>query len=143
MLELPKFTPTSDNVSERSPLDRWLYFLRHAEDLEADELSQLLVEAEYHEATEVLQMISRSPEERRFYEARQKFLHDEEARLAAAREQGRNEGIEQGAVIGKIQLLQQLLNAAEQPAKELGKLDQNALLNLLSDLQERLRSRDS
>ena len=88
-------------------------------------------------------MISRSPEERRFYEARQKFLHDEEARLAAAREQGRNEGIEQGAVIGKIQLLQQLLNAAEQPAKELGKLDQNALLNLLSDLQERLRSRDS
>ena len=92
-------------------------------------------------------MISRSPEERRFYEARQKFLHDEEARLAAAREQGRNEGIEQGieqgAVIGKIQLLQQLLNAPEQPAKELGTLDQNVLVNLLSELQERLRSRNS
>ena len=88
-------------------------------------------------------MISRSPEERRFYEARQKFLHDEEARLAAAREQGRNEGIEQGieqgAVIGKIQLL----NAPEQPAKELGTLDQNVLVNLLSELQERLRSRNS
>ena len=33
-------------------------------------------------------MISQSPEERQFYEARLKFLHDAEARLIAAREEG-------------------------------------------------------
>ena len=43
VLELPKFNLTSDNVSGRSLLDRWLYFLRHAEDLEADELHSSLL----------------------------------------------------------------------------------------------------
>ena len=94
LLELPKFIPASDNleISELPPLERWLYFLRHAEQLESDELAELLVEAEYKEAAEVLEMISRSPEDRQFYEARQKFLHDEEARLIQAKKEGREEG---------------------------------------------------
>ena len=37
----------------------------------------MLVEPAYVEFAEVLQMISRSPEDRHFYEARLKFLHDE------------------------------------------------------------------
>jgi len=42
-------------------------------------------------------MISKSPEDRQFYEARMKFLHDAEARLLAARAEGRLEGREEGA----------------------------------------------
>ncbi len=107
-----------DNIGELPPLERWLYFLQHAEELEADELSRLLVEAEYNEGVEVLEMISRSPEDRQFYEARLKFLHDEEARLIAARAEGKAEGKaegrEEGALAGKIQLLQQLLGDQEQ-----------------------------
>ena len=143
LLELPKFDPPSDNVGNLSPLERWLYFLRHAEDLEADELSRLLVEAEYNEAVEVLEMISRSPEDRQFYEARLKFLHDEEARLIAARAEGKAEGLEAGALVGKIQLLQQLLGDQEQATAELLELGEDALSSMLETLQQRLRSRNS
>jgi predicted transposase/invertase (TIGR01784 family) len=143
LLELPKFQPVSDTVGKLPTLERWLYFLQHAEELEADELSRMLVEPEYVEATEVLAMISRSPDDRQFYEARQKFLHDEEAKLFAAREEGREEGRAQGATIGKIQLLQQLLGDKEQATSELLKLDEAGLSSLLAALQARLRTRHS
>jgi hypothetical protein len=54
----------------------------------------------------MVEMIARPPEDRQFYEARLKFLHDAEARLIAARAEGREQGREQGTTIGKIQLLQ-------------------------------------
>ncbi len=142
LLELSKFRPTSDNIGALPPLDRWLYFLQHAEELDTDSLSQMLVEPAYVEAAEVLEMISRSPEDRQFYESRLKFLHDEEARLIAARAEGREEGREQGTTIGKIQLLQQLLGDQEQTSSELAGLDEDALSSLLAALQERLRSRN-
>ena len=62
--------------------------------LEADELAEQLVDAEFREAAGVLEMISQSPEDRQFYEARMKFLHDEEARLIAARTEGEAKGRE-------------------------------------------------
>jgi len=138
LLELPKFTPGSDNLGELPPLERWLYFLRHAEASEPDKLSRILVDEEFSEAAEVLEMISRSPEDRQFYEARMKFLHDEEARLIAAREEGR----EEGALAGKIQMLQQLLGDHEQGISELGILSEPELESLLGELQQRLRSRE-
>ena len=150
LLELPKFTPAVDNVRDLPPLERWLYFLRHAEDLEADELSRLLVEAEYTEALEVLEMISRSPEDRQFYEARLKFLHDEEARLIAARaegkakeSEGKAEGLETGTLVGKVQVLQQLLGDQERTTAELVELGEDALSSMLVALQQRLRLRNS
>lgn len=81
--------------------------------------------------------ISRRPDDRQLYESRQKFLHDEEARLIHAREEGREEGL----LVGKIQLLQQLLGERQQDVSELGKLGTDALSSTLSDLQQRLRSR--
>ena len=82
-------------------------------------------------------MISKSPEDRQFYEARMKFLHDEEARLIAAREEGR----EEGSVVGKIQLLQQLLGDEEVSTPALLQRGSDELSKLLSELQTRLRSR--
>jgi hypothetical protein len=87
-------------------------------------------------------MISRSPEDRQFYEARLKFLHDEEARLIAARAEGKAEGREEGALIGKIQLLQQLLGEHEQVTAELIELGEDTLSSMLVNLQQRLRSRN-
>ena len=145
LLELPKFSPASDNLGELPPLDRWLYFLLDAEESEARDLSRMLIDDEYSEAAEVLEMISRGPEDLRFYEARMKFLHDEEARLIAVREEGREEGREkgrkEGAIAGKIQMLQQLLGEQEQSTTELGKFSGSELSTLLAELQRRLRSR--
>ena len=148
-LELPKYEPTSHNMESVGPLEKWLYFLKHAEHLDADELASQLVEAEFREAVGVLEMISKSPEDRQFYEARMKFLHDEEARLIAAREEGlaegmekgRQEGAAQGTLAGKVQLLQELLGDPVVRASELLRRTSDELSELLSELQERLRSR--
>ena len=47
----------------------------------AVELATRLGDAAYLDAVGVLEMISHSPEDRQFYDARQKFIHDEEGRL--------------------------------------------------------------
>lgn len=86
-------------------------------------------------------MISKSPEERQFYEARMKFLHDEEARLIAAREEGREEKREEGSIAGKVQLLQQLLGDEPNSLPDLLQRGLDELLGLLSQLQQRLRNR--
>ncbi len=96
LLELPKFDATSDNIVGLPAMEKWLYFLRHADEMDPHFLSTLLPESVYAEAIQVLEMISRSPEDRRFYEARMKFLHDEEARLIAARAEGMAEGKAEG-----------------------------------------------
>ena len=86
-------------------------------------------------------MISKSPEDRQFYEARMKFLHDEEARLIAAREEGREEGTTQGTLIGRIQMLQEIIGDAVASISDLQQRSSDELSNLLANLQERLRSR--
>jgi len=95
-------------------------------------------------------MISRTTDERQYYEARQKFLLDEEARMIGARNEGieqgiargRREGIEQGTLAGKIQLLQQLLGDDETVTPELTRLPVTELSVQLTQLQDRLRRRD-
>lgn len=102
-------------------------------------------------------MISQSPEDRQFYEARLRYLQNEEARLNAAceaardegREEGREEGWEegreegaaQGTLIGKIQILQELVGDSVTGTPELLPCTSQQLTQLLSALQQRLRSR--
>ena len=152
-LELPKYKASDHNRESLPPLEKWLYFLQRAEYLEADELAEQLVDAEFREAAGVLEMISQSPEDRQFYEARMKFLHDEEARLIAARiegreegreaglEAGREEGREEGRVVGKIQMLQEILGDSVADDTDLLALDLGQLSQQLSELQSRLRKR--
>ena len=145
-LELPKFNAASQYPSEMSPIEKWLYFLRNAERMEASELARQLVEPEFTEAIGVLEMISRSPEERDFYEARQKFLHDEQARLMAARIEGREEGREEGRVltlIDTIQMLEDLLGEKPTDSSSLNSESPESLLRRVTGLQQRLRDRQA
>lgn len=96
-------------------------------------------------------MIFQTPEDRDFYESRIKYLHDEEARLIAARQEGREEGreegmekgMEKGALIGKIQILQELVGTSVSDASDWLQGDVKALSDTLADLQDQLRSRGS
>ncbi|MEZ6061065.1 MAG: Rpn family recombination-promoting nuclease/putative transposase [Planctomycetaceae bacterium] len=150
-LELPKFLMPGTEIAQCSGLEKWLYFLMNAEFADPTELLALLGDPIFEEALGVLQMISRTPEERQYYDARQKFLLDEEARLLGARsegleqgiQQGRREGIEQGMLAGKIQLLQQLLGESASETPELTSHSVAELTALLQQLQERLRQRDT
>jgi len=146
-------------VGSLSPIEKWLYFLLHAEHMDAEDLASQLSEPAFAEAVGVLQMISRTPEDLQFYEARQKFLHDEQARLLAARQEGREEGreegliegreegertgIEKGRLAGKIQLLLELLGEPPTADAELQFCSDDTLKTRLNVLQQRLRDRQA
>ena len=90
-------------------------------------------------------MISKTPEDYQYYEDRLKFLRDEEAKLADAKEEGRQEGLEEGGEVGilagKIQLLQELLGEPVTRKGELLAMSFDVLATQLANFQQRLRDR--
>ncbi|MEI8020151.1 MAG: Rpn family recombination-promoting nuclease/putative transposase [Schlesneria sp.] len=81
LLELPKLSLTQENVFHATPIERWAYFLRNADRLSRDDVTRLFPDPEIAEAAGVLEMISKSPEERRLYDMRLKFQRDEATRI--------------------------------------------------------------
>jgi len=161
LLELPKYRAAVNNVEGLGPLEQWLYFLKFADSLAPGDLANQLADDAFRQATGVLKMISESSDEREFYEARRRELDSMENWVAAARreamkvgleqgrEQGREEGreegiglgLDQGALMGKVQMLQEILGEAESTKEELSKLDSAELNKLIAELQLRLRGR--
>jgi flagellar biosynthesis/type III secretory pathway protein FliH len=99
----------------------------------------------------VVEAIAEKTEDRMMYDQRLKAQLDYQWGLNSARqkgweegmEKGREEGREEGAVIGKIQILQELLGEASSSTTSLQERTIGELSTLLADLQQRLRSRES
>lgn len=154
LLELPKYDPPSDNVRIDDPIEQWCYFFRMAKGLTAEELSRRLPEAPFNEATGVLQMISRDPDQRSLYEARLKFERDVRAKQDEARQEGREEGrqegrqegeamgLAKGEAIGKVKTLRQLLGEPELTSADLQAMSVEDLAVAAQQLQRRLRDRN-
>ena len=94
ILELPKFTKAAEDLTTR--LDRWLFFLRHARDLDVDALPEPRDVPEVRSALGDLIMISRSKRDRELYESREKMQRDIYTTVAEAEDRGEARGIEQG-----------------------------------------------
>ena len=153
IFELPKYVIPSDNKPIVDPVEQWLYFFRESPKLTAEELAYRLPDPVFSEAIGVLQMIAKNPEERQLYEDRLKAERDEWARTAQAEkdglergreegfEQGRQEGRQEGEIIGKIELLCQLLNQPYLGERPLREQSIDELASLEADLQRRLRKR--
>jgi predicted transposase/invertase (TIGR01784 family) len=147
-LELPKFTRTAEQLSD--PLEVWLYFLKHAAELDNDYLPTALDTPEIRRAMEELTVLSQSDLERERYLARVKFQRDELSRLVSAREdgleqgrqegleQGRQEGLEKGQLIGVIQTYQRMLKQPVTPAEQLLDLAPANLKRLVQQLEQQL-----
>ena len=79
------------------------------------------------------------------YDQREKAQRDYLAALEGAQQKGIElgieQGIEQGELMGKIELLYQLLGDEALSKGELRKLSTDELSSMLTELQERLRSR--
>jgi len=115
----------------------------------------------YQKATEVLEMISHSPDLRLIYDDRAKEAKDKfsfvkdaraEARVKGRAEgraeghveglaEGRVEGESKGKLIGRIQLLEQLLTLPVTEGAMLFAMEEAELTSLASDLQQQLQSR--
>lgn len=170
LLELPKYDLLNDNgttsdVPITDPIEQWCYFFRSAEQIPADELLRRLRNPVFTEATGVLEMISRDPDQRRLYEDRLKCERDVQAKEEFAHQRGLLEGLEQGLergleqgiekgfekgierglergeIVGKIKLLTELLGDTVSSDEDFKQASIESLKNLQEQLQRRLRER--
>ncbi|HJT36681.1 MAG TPA: Rpn family recombination-promoting nuclease/putative transposase [Pirellulales bacterium] len=154
ILELPKFTKTVEQLA--TPLDRWLYFLRHARDLDADALPSPLDLPELRFALGDLIMISQSKRDHERYESRQKMQRDVYTALAEAEEIGEARGLEKGILKGieqgreegqaegrraLIESFQKLLRREAISREQLQRLSLPELEELAARLQTELNAR--
>lgn len=149
VFELPKFDRQAEQLT--SELERWLYFLRHGDQLDPDELPNTLQVQPISQALEELTMLTQNDLERERYEARRKNLLDElsvrkeyERGLKQTREQalaeGRAEGRAEG-LITAIQLAQQVLKQPVTPAEQLAAHTVDELQRLAAQLEQEVLSR--
>ena len=149
LLELPKYGGSLADLPQARAMEKWVYFLLHAGELEGAEIVRWFSDAAFIEAGGILEMISKTPEERLRYDMRMKALRDQVTNLEAAKLEGiaagREEGIaagrEEGRWIGKIQTLQELLGEVVSTSEELGTWELDRLMRWAESLQARLRAR--
>jgi predicted transposase YdaD len=130
-----------------------MYFFRRAEGSTVEEVLERLPDPVFKRAVGVLEMISRTPDQRRHYDARLKWELDENTRIQTAfeegeikgreegREEGREKGREEGELFGKIRMLQNLLSLPQSTDQELQSKSRTELDRLATELQAQLRKR--
>lgn len=125
-------------------IEQWAFFFLYADRYDARRLREILLGEEFQKAISVMESIAAKKEDRAMYDQREKALRDYQWAMDGAREEGR----EEGALAGKVQLLQQLLVLqqllGEEPSPMEALLEQprDELVDLVAQLQERLRTRN-
>lgn len=138
LLELQKFTKAADDLA--NPLEEWCYFLTHAAQMDTADLPKAFTTPAVHQAMEVLTMLSQNDVERERYRARLKWERDQTAFLDEAIEKGIAKGREEGAWIGRIQMLQELLKVPVTPKQDLAALSLEELQTRAQALQEQMKA---
>jgi predicted transposase/invertase (TIGR01784 family) len=157
LFELPKFDRPATELSNE--LERWLYFLRHAEQLDPAQLPATLQVPPITHALEELTVLTHDELERERYEARRKKLLDETSARheyqrglqrahEQALEQGREQGLEQGllkgrmeGLISRIHFSQRLLSQPLTPVEQLQNESVDELQHKADDLEQQALSR--
>jgi hypothetical protein len=134
-VELTKYNLEEATISSAPEIEQWAFFFLYADRYEPERLRELLPGIEFQRAISVVEAIAEKTEDRMMYDQRLKAQLDYQWGLNSAREQG--------AVIGKIQILQELLGEASSSTTSLQERTIGELSTMLADLQHRLRSRDS
>ena len=152
LLQLNHLQVTEETVYHATPVERWAWFLRHAEELTSAQVARLFPDKEFSEAAEVLEMIAQTPQHLVEYNARLKAQRDEEARILYAQQQGKADGraegraegidigIERGVLIGRITLLQQLLQLPVGTEQLFAECSIDELHRLSTELQQRFNA---
>ena len=163
VLQLNHLQVTEETVYHASPVERWAWFLRHAEGLTSDQVARLFPDEEFSEAAEVLEMIAQTPQHLVEYNARLKAQRDEEARILYAQQQGKAEGlaeglaegidigrrqgidigVEKGVLIGQIALLQKFLRQPVWPEQQFQQYGVDKLRDMATDLQQKFDAQHS
>jgi predicted transposase/invertase (TIGR01784 family) len=136
-LELGWYNLQESELATASLLDRWLYWLLHADQYDAQTLGSLFSQPEFQKATDSIDRIAKKTEDKAMYDTREKAIRDQQWILNAAR----REGLEEGELFGKIRMLQNLLSLPQSTDQELHPRSRIELETLATELQAQLRKR--
>jgi predicted transposase/invertase (TIGR01784 family) len=140
VVEIPKFNLSADQL--RTPLECWVYFLKHGAELDPEQLPSALHRMEYQQALKEMKHMTQSELERERYESRLKAQRDLKAALQEARDEGLAEGRSEG-LIREIHLCQRLLGQALTTAEVLRLLPMRELEKLAQDLEAQVARNSS
>jgi predicted transposase/invertase (TIGR01784 family) len=126
VLEISKFNLSSEEL--HTPLERWMYFMKHGAELDPEQLPQALHEPVYQQAIGELQQMTQNDPDRERYEARLKAQRDFATTVREREQRGYLKGRSEG-LIREIhfcqRLLRQPLTAVEQlRAQSVAELEQ-------------------
>jgi flagellar biosynthesis/type III secretory pathway protein FliH len=156
-LELGWYNLQESELETASLLDRWLYWLLHAHQYDAQTLGSLFSQPEFQKATDSIDRIAKKTEDKAMYDTREKAIRDQQWILNAARregleigreegeikgrEEGEIKGRKEGELFGKIRILQNLLSLPQSTDQELQPKSRTELDRLATELQAQLRKR--
>jgi predicted transposase/invertase (TIGR01784 family) len=109
-VELPKFTKALEELE--SLVEKWLYFLKSANQLETVPVTMKAIPALNHAFT-VAQQSRLSRKELEILEKRQMFLHDNRNAILKAKQDGLKEGQQKGRQEERLEIARQLLDVLD------------------------------
>jgi flagellar biosynthesis/type III secretory pathway protein FliH len=144
------FTKTVDELT--NDLDLWLYIMNNAEGLDVDNLPIRLRTPEVEEVLRALMMLKEDQVRREIYDAREKARRDArdwqialertqklaQESYARGHEEGRDEGLNKGELIGEIRTLEGMLGQSRSSRTELAAISNDDLKILVQRLREKL-----
>jgi predicted transposase/invertase (TIGR01784 family) len=138
--ELGWYNLQESELETASLLDRWLYWLLHAHQYDAQTLGSLFSQPEFQKATDSIDRIAKKTEDKAMYDTREKAIRDQQWILNAARREGREEGREEGEIKGEIKLIQTLREILGGPVSDAA-VFQGRSLEQLRVMTEELRKK--
>ena len=117
-IELSKFGNSEDDLDK--PVEKWSYFLKNGEDLDAENLPNKLRIPSIQKAVREVTMFTQSDIERDIYENRQKAIRDKISAETEKYETGKQEGIQIGKQEGIHIGEQRGIQIGEQRGKQEG-----------------------
>lgn len=134
-MELPRFTKSLDELE--SLADKWLYFLRKAPDLEIVPETMGEISA-IDKAFTIAERINMNLEEIEDLENRERFIREQKGALELAKDESRNQGLQEGIQMGEQRVIQMgqinlIKRQLERRFGELNPVITNSLSQLSSD----------
>jgi predicted transposase/invertase (TIGR01784 family) len=139
-LELGWYNLQESELGTASLLDRWLYWLLHAHQYDAQTLGSLFSQPEFQKATDSIDRIAKKTEDKAMYDTREKAIRDQQWILNAARREGLEEGEIKGREEGEIKLIQTLQEILGGPVSDAA-VFQDRSLEQLRAMTEELRKK--
>ena len=136
-MELGWYNLSEGDLAFASELDRWLFWLLHAQEYDVKTLQRLFPQPALVQATGTIDRIARVTEDKDMYDLREKGLRDQRWMINSSIRHGLEQGLEQGRAEGIEQCIEQGRVEGQQEGLKMG-VDLGKLLCQINSFQNLL-----